>query len=137
MVVTVASFLKIDYFGYRPGHSFDTAALVTVGGDQPTYPPEGEVLFLTVGIARETLLSAARDWADRDVDLVALQGHLQGRSEAENRVAQAAAMSASEKEAIAVALDQLGIRARRRAAGPSSPAWGPTPPPRGSSRSPT
>jgi Lon-like protease len=109
MVVTVAGFVRIDYFGYRPGHSFDTAALVSVGGGQPTYPPEGQVLFLTVGIARETLLSAARDWADRDVDLVALQGHLQGRSEDENRSAQAAAMSASEKEAIAVALDRLGI----------------------------
>lgn len=109
LVVSAAAFVEVDYFAYAPGSTFDTTELISVGGGQATFAPDGDIFFLTVGISRETLLAAARDWADRDVDIVAAQGHLQGRTEAENRAAQAALMTGSEQDAIVVALDRLGI----------------------------
>jgi PDZ domain-containing protein len=107
--VVVTTFVRVPYFAFAPGSATPTEALIQVGGDQPTYESDGEILFLTVNLRQVTAFEAFLDWTDRDVDLVAEQRVLQGRTAEENRAAQAAAMVGSKSEAIVVAFDRLGL----------------------------
>jgi PDZ domain-containing protein len=107
--LVLSGFLKLPYFSFAPGNAYDTTTLVQVGGDQATFSPDGHLYFLTVRLPHVTVAEAALAWADRDQDIIRREGILRGLTDAQNRAAQAAAMTGSANDAIAVALDRLGI----------------------------
>ena len=107
--LVASGFLKLPYYSFAPGNAYDTTALVQVGGEQPTFEPAGHLFFLTVKLPHVTVAEGAVAWADRDQDIIPQRSILRGLTEAENRAAQAAAMTGSANDAIAVALDRLGI----------------------------
>jgi PDZ domain-containing protein len=108
----LAAGLLVDtpYATLSPGSARSTTRLVTVDG-APTYPPEGELLFLTVGVDGDvSLLEAAAGWVDGDVEVLPREAVFgRGISEAENRELNAAAMVGSKEVAAVVALTRLGI----------------------------
>jgi PDZ domain-containing protein len=107
--VVAASFVRLPYYAFAPGNVYDTTNLVQVGGGQDTYPTEGHLYFLTVRLPHVTLMEGLGAWADRDQDIIPQRRILGDLTEAQNRAAQAAAMTGSANDAIAVALDRLGI----------------------------
>lgn len=107
--LVVASFVQVPYYSFAPGNAYDTTTLVTVGGSQETFLPDGHLYFLTVRLPHVTVAEAAFAWADRDQDIIRQEGILRGLTEDQNRAAQAAAMTGSANDAVAVALDRLGI----------------------------
>ena len=102
-------FLTLPYYSFAPGSAYDTTALVSIGGEQQVYPPEGHIYFLTVRLPHVSVLEGVVAWADRDQDVVRQEGILGDRTEDENRMLQAALMRGSASDAVAVALDRLGI----------------------------
>jgi PDZ domain-containing protein len=124
-------FLTLPYYSFAPGNAYDTTALVSIGGEQPSYPPDGHIYFLTVRLPHVSVLEGVVAWADRDQDVIRQEGILGDRSEAENRALQAALMRGSASDAVAVALDRLGIPRNPTGSGaivtevvPDSPANG-------------
>lgn len=119
------------YYSFAPGNAYDTIAAVQVGGGQPTYAPDGDIFFLTVRLPHISVLEGIVAWADRDQDVIPQRQILGGLSEAENRAAQAALMRGSASDAVAVALDRIGIArsptgtgAIVTSVGPGTPAEG-------------
>lgn len=108
--VVTAAVMDTPYATLSPGKARGTVAAVAVDG-APTYPTDGDILFLTVGVDGDvSLLEAAAGWADPDVEVLAREAVFgEGVSTEENRRLNAAAMVGSKNVAVTVALTRLGI----------------------------
>jgi PDZ domain-containing protein len=104
-----ASIVEIPYVTLSPGSARTTTPLVTVDG-APTFPTEGEILFLTVAVDSEvTVLDAATGWVDGETEVLPQEAVFgRGVSDEANREANAAAMVGSKQVAAVVALTRLG-----------------------------
>jgi PDZ domain-containing protein len=110
VALAVSVVVHTPYATLSPGSARATGPLVAVDGTE-TFPTEGEVLFLTVGVDGDvSLLEAAAGWADADVEVVPRERVFgEGVSEEENRELNAAAMVGSKETAVVVALTRLGV----------------------------
>lgn len=79
-----AATIRLDYFAIIPGSTYATEELVTIEG-APTYPSEGEVMFVTVTIRQVTLIGALWGWLDPQVDVKPRRVLFGDRSAEENR----------------------------------------------------
>jgi len=104
-----AAVVHTPYATLSPGRARAAAPAVRVEGT-PSYPAEGEILYLTVGVDGEvSLLEAATGWVDPDVDVLPREEVFgAGVSTEENRRINAAAMVGSKQTALVVALRRLG-----------------------------
>jgi Lon-like protease len=105
------SVIEIPYASLSPGSARATTPLVSVEG-APTFPTEGEILFLTVAVDDDvTVLDAAVGWVDPDTVVLPREDVFgRGVSEQQNREANAAAMVGSKETAAVVALTRLGYQ---------------------------
>ena len=112
LLVAVAAGLLVDtpYATLAPGSARATGPLVTVDG-APTFEPDGELFFLTVGVDGDvSLLEAASGWIDPDVDVLPREAVFgPGISAEQNRELNAIAMVGSKQTAVVVALTRLGV----------------------------
>jgi PDZ domain-containing secreted protein len=74
-----------------------------------TYPPEGEVLFLTVTLRHVSLLQAVQGWLDPDVSVLPAERLLGNQTDEENRIVNQRLMADSKDTAAEVALARLGF----------------------------
>ena len=109
VALVAASTIEVPYATLAPGSARSTAPLVSVEG-APTFAPEGDLFFLTVGIDDDvTLLEAAAGWINPDVDVLPYEAVFgAGVTEEQNRELNAAAMVGSKQTAVVVALERLG-----------------------------
>ncbi len=107
LAVIGASVVRVPYYAIAPGEARPSEDRVEVNG-VPTYPADGEVLFVTVKVPRLTALGAVLGWLDPDTDVVSQETILGDRSPEENRQENIALMGASKDTATYVALKQLG-----------------------------
>lgn len=111
-VVAIGAGLLVDtpYATLSPGQARATAELVAVDG-APTFPVEGEILFLTVGVDGDvSLLEATAGWVDPEVEVLPREAVFgEGITPEQNTELNAAAMVGSKQVAVVVALTRLGV----------------------------
>lgn len=111
-VVAVGAGLLVDtpYATLSPGQARATAELVSVEG-APTFPVDGEIFFLTVGVDGDvSLLEATAGWVDPDIEVLPREAVFgPGITPQQNEELNAVAMVGSKQVAVVVALTRLGI----------------------------
>lgn len=107
LAVVSASVVPVNRYGIAPGEARPSGDRVALRGVD-TFPPEGEVLFVTVSLPRLTALGAVLGWLDPDTDVVMPEDVLGDRSPEENREENLALMGVSKDVASYVALRELG-----------------------------
>jgi PDZ domain-containing protein len=112
LAVALAAGIVVDtpYATLAPGSARVTGPLVAVDG-APTFEPDGELLFLTVGVDGDvSLLEAAAGWIDPDTEVLPREAVFgEGISAEQNRELNAIAMVGSKETAVVVALTRLGV----------------------------
>lgn len=104
----VAWNLELPYLAYSPGPISDAADSV-VAEDVTVYPPQGELLMLTVSTQDVNIFEAAIAGVDPRVDLVRKEAvRRAGETDEEYRSRVLQQMDDSNFRAVAVALDYLG-----------------------------
>jgi len=106
--VGLAAFIQVPYYGISPGDARSVNDRITITGAE-VYPPEGEQLFVTVGVPRLTALGAVLGWIDPDTDVVEEERILGDRTPEENREENLQLMTYSKDFATYVALRELGF----------------------------
>ena len=127
----IGSFLRVPYLLLQPGSAADVMPLLTVDG-APSYPPRGELLFLTVTLSgRVSPLRGVVGWLDDDAELVKEEKIVVGHSREDLRRINLAMMEDSKLTAMKVALERVGYPVQVRGGGavvedvvPGSPADG-------------
>jgi PDZ domain-containing protein len=106
--VVGASYIGIPYVAYAPGDARATSSRVEVKGT-PTYPVDGQVLFVTVGTPRLSALGWLVGTLDPDkVDIYTEEQVFGDQTEQENRKENLQLMTYSKDFASYVALKKLG-----------------------------
>jgi Lon-like protease len=101
---------RYDWRTLSPGSARDVTNGLTIDGTE-IYPPDGQILFLTVSVSRRNVngVQYLRAEVDDEVDLVPEEQITGGRSQDEVREENAALIRDSKFDAERVALDYLGI----------------------------
>ncbi len=107
VAVVVASLVKVPYYLLSPGSVRATEPLIQVTG-APTYPPQGEVGYVTVTVQRATALGWAWAHFDSSIDIRPERDILGDDTPDENRQVNLQAMTNSKETAAAVAQQELG-----------------------------
>ncbi len=102
-----ATFVKLDYYAFRPGSVRDTSTLIAIDGAR-TYDADGSISYTTVSLRRVTLVDLVAGWLDDDVDIKSREDVLGPRDADENRQLNLALMDTSKQVATQVALEKLG-----------------------------
>ena len=105
--VVAASLIKVPYFLLSPGSVRATEPLIQVSG-ATTYPPEGEVGYVTVTVQRATALGWVLAHFDSSIDIRPERDILGNDTPDENRQVNLQAMTDSKQTASAVAQQELG-----------------------------
>ncbi len=110
VVLTVAAWnIELSYLAFSPGPVSDAADSVVVE-EVPVYPPDGELLMLTVVSQDVNLFEALIAGADPTIDLVPKEAvRRPGESDEQYRSRVLEQMEDSNFRAITVALNYLGI----------------------------
>jgi PDZ domain-containing protein len=103
-----ASYIQVPYVAYAPGDARPTSPRISIDGVK-TYPVDGQVLFVTVGLPRLTALGWLVGKLDPSkVDVFTEQQVFGNQTESENRQENLKLMTYSKDFAAYVALKQLG-----------------------------
>jgi PDZ domain-containing protein len=103
-----AAYVQVPYVAYAPGDARPTNPRIAVEG-VPTYPVDGQVLFVTVGLPRLTALGWAVGKLDKSkVDVFTEEQVFGNQTEQENRQENLKLMTYSKDFASYVALKELG-----------------------------
>ena len=113
-----AAVARVPYVALGPGPTYDTLGKVDSGDPvlliegRRTYPTDGHLDLTTVGVQpRLTLAQALRGWFSRDLAVVPREVVFPaGRTDEEVDAENAAAMEASQSDAIGAAAQELGLR---------------------------
>lgn len=113
-----AAVARVPYVALGPGPTYDTLGAVDSGDPvleiegRRTYPTDGHLDLTTVGVQpRLTLAQALQGWFARDLAVVPREVVFPpGRTDEEVDAENAAAMEASQNDAIGAAAQQLGLR---------------------------
>jgi PDZ domain-containing protein len=111
-----AAVARVPYVALGPGPTYNTlgevdgAAVLEIDGRR-TFPTDGHLDLTTVGVQpRLTLAQALRGWFERDLAVVPREVVFPpGRTDAQVNEENAAAMVASQSDAVAAAARQLGL----------------------------
>lgn len=106
-VVSVASLLHTDKVAFRPGSATATAQRIAVDG-ATTYPPTGDILFLTVAVDRLTWLEWFETKFQDHVAVYDVDKIFGNQSKQESEKVNAQLMSQSKSSAELAALHKLG-----------------------------
>jgi Lon-like protease len=107
LAVVVAAFMQVPYYAISPGDARAVNDRISVTGAD-VYKPEGEELFVTVGVPKLTALGALVGWLDPNTDVVSKDRILGNQSEQQNHEQNVKLMTYSKDFATYVALKQLG-----------------------------
>ena len=107
IAVVAASIIKVPYYLLSPGSVRATEPLIQVSGAE-TYPPEGEVGFVTVTVQHATALGWALAHFDSSIDIRPERDILGNDTPDQNRQVNLQAMTDSKQTAAAVAQQELG-----------------------------
>src|SRR3954469_25999179 len=103
-----AAYVGVPYVAYAPGDARATSSRVDIKG-RPTYPTDGQVLFVTVGTPRLSALGWLVGKLDPDkVDIYTEKQVFGDQTEQENRKENLQLMTYSKDFATYVALSELG-----------------------------
>jgi PDZ domain-containing protein len=103
-----ASYLQVPYVAYAPGDARPTSPRISIDGEK-TYPVDGQVLFVTVGLPRLTALGWLVGKLDPSkVDVFTEKQVYGDQSESESRQENLKLMTYSKDFAAYVALEHLG-----------------------------
>src|SRR5262249_3658610 len=103
-----ASYIRVPYVAYTPGDARPTNPRISVAGVK-TYPVNGQVLFVTVGLPRLTALGWLVGKLDPSkVDVFTEKQVFGNQTESENRQENLKLMTYSKDFAAYVALKHLG-----------------------------
>lgn len=105
--VIIASLVKVPYYLLEPGSVRATEPLIQVDG-AATYPPEGEVGYVTVSVSHATALGWALAHFDSTIDILPERAILGDDTPDQNRQVNLQAMTDSKQTASAVAQQELG-----------------------------
>lgn len=113
----MAAFWRVPYILVEPGGANNVMSLIDVEGPA-TYPPDGQLLFLTVSLSKRiTPLRAVQASLRDDVEVVEEEDFTGGQSREEIRRLNFKLMQISKQTAITVALEALGHEIEFREAG--------------------
>src|SRR5438046_1059558 len=103
-----ASYLQVPYVAYAPGDARPTSPRISIDGEK-TYPVDGQMLFVTVGLPRLTALGWLVGKLDPSkVDVFTEKQVYGDQSESESRQENLKLMTYSKDFAAYVALEPLG-----------------------------
>jgi PDZ domain-containing protein len=106
--LVVAAFFPVPYYSIGPGDARSVNDRIEVSG-ATIYPPDGDSMFVTVGVNKLTALGAALGWLDPNADVVEQRRILGDRTPEESREENLQLMSYSKDFATYVALTHLGF----------------------------
>lgn len=109
LVVLAGTVVRLPYVIISPGDATPVGGVVEVAG-APTFPAEGELLFLTVSVSTRdpNVWRTLRAWLDDDRELRRKEDYLGTNTREEERQLNVALMEQSQLEATRVALEYLG-----------------------------
>jgi len=105
--IVAAAFVQVDYFGIVPGDARAVGPRISVEGAE-TFEPNGNTLFVTVGVPRLSALGAVLGWLDPDSDVFSKERLLGNQTPEENKQQNIKLMGYSKDFATFVALEHLG-----------------------------
>jgi Lon-like protease len=109
VVIFGAGLIKVDYFAVAPGDAQPIAPRIEIKGHE-TFPAQGQVLFVTVGVPPLTMLGKLMGELQSNVEVVPKRQILGDESESQNRQENLQLMSYSKDFAAFVALRKLGYK---------------------------